>query len=918
MVKRHRLRRLWALASTIFLVLPLAFTARAEQPDRFTVRVAFPEQEGISQVDRSGRLSGYNYDYLEKISEFTGWEMEYVAYSSKDGNEAVGSAMEDLMNGKADLMGPILKNASTEEMFEFPETSYGMVYTTLCADMNSSLRQNDLNAASVLKIGLWEKAETRNKEVEDYLKSEGIQAEIHYYGSSEAQMEALRSGKVDLISGVSLSTATNTRILARFAPRPFYFVSTKGNTQLVEQLNTAIRQIGELQPELQDDLFDKYFMTAENSFYLTDAQKELLSDLGSLRVLCVDKDAPYAYRKDGQPTGALVMALDDFARQAGLDLEYTFCDSQSEAEQVLVSGSYDLLMGMPFTSNFCAENGFVRSEPVFAAGMSLLRRSGGGDYATETIGIVQGLENAFDTSAFQQVVLFDNAQDCISALRSGKVDVAAGDRSVMDYYLFEDGATLATSAISGITHDVCIAVSRTTCLPVLGILNSFIESLSTYERTVYLDNGGAHADGVSLVRWIAGHPLHAILIVSVIAALVVGSVLMFVHSVTMRKKDQQLAVATQAKNDFLSRMSHDIRTPLNGIIGLLKISEEHPEDEALLEQNRQKMKVAARHLLSLVNDVLEMGKLEDGVEEITPIPIDISALSQDIVEDLRRDAAESGIHAVFEGPEQPVYPNVLASPKHLRQIFVNIYSNCIKFTRIGGTITTKFECLEKKENTVLYRWTISDTGIGMSEEFQKHIFEPFSQEKSGARTEYQGTGLGMAIVKELVRQMHGTITVTSRKGVGTTFVLTLPFALAGQVSQIRKPVSISGLHLLLAEDNELNAEIARILIEDQGAKLTVVTDGLQAVDIVRNSPEGTFDAILMDIMMPVMDGLEATKAIRGLNRSDAKTIPILALTANAFDDDADKCEKAGMNEHLTKPMDIDKVVAAVARCCGRG
>ena len=338
---RNLFRRTLSAAAALCLVLAAAPKARAAEVtplssgNRTTVRVAFPEQEGISQVERSGKLSGYNYDYLEKISEFTGWEMDYVIYSSSDGNEAVGNAMEDLMDGKVDLMGPILRSSGTEELFDFPDNSYGTVYTVLCADINSALRKNDLMKADVLKIGLWEKAETRNKEVEDYLKSEGIQAEIHYYSTSDAQLEALRSGKVDLISGVSLSAPSNTRILARFAPRPFYLVTTKGNTGLMEDLNKAIRLIDEMQPELQEGLFDRYFMSTENAFYLTDDQKELMTQLGSLRVLCVDMDAPYVYQKDGQPSGALVSALNEFAEQAGIGLSYTFCASQPEAERVL-------------------------------------------------------------------------------------------------------------------------------------------------------------------------------------------------------------------------------------------------------------------------------------------------------------------------------------------------------------------------------------------------------------------------------------------------------------------------------------------------------------------------------------------------------------------------------------------------------
>ena len=909
-----RAARLWAMALSCLLVLSLGPRAGAEEV-RPVVRVAFPEQAGMSQIGRSGKMTGYNYDYLEKISEFTGWKMDYIAYSSEDGNEAVGTAMEELMDGKVDLLGPILKNASTEELFEFPKTSYGTVYTTLCADINSSLRKNDLNSANVLRIGLWEKAQTRNQEVEDFLKAEGIQGEVHYYSTYDSLLEALRSGKVDLISGLSLSPETNTRILARFAPRPYYFVSTKGNTELVAQLDAAMAQIDEMQPELQDNLFDKYFLNTENAFYLTADQKALLAGMTELRILCVDKDAPYVYQEGGEAKGALVLAVDDFAQNVGLTPVYTFCDNQTEVENALSSGSYDFLMGMPIVSSFCAENGFVRSESVFSAGMSLVRKNGGRSFSEETLGIVRGLEDSLDTTSFGGVVLFDSAQACIAALKGGKVDVAAGDRSVMDYYLYEEGAALSSAAISGITHEVCIAVSRTDRLPLLGILNNYINSLSTYQRTIYLDSGGAHGSSASLSRWIAENPVPAILSASVLAVLVVSSVLLYIHSAAIRKKDQQLSVALQAKSEFLSRMSHDIRTPINGIIGLLKINEGHLDDEDLISRNNQKMAAAAKHLLSLINDVLEMSKLEDGTEELDNVPVQLPELFRDISVQLREEASDSGIVLHYEGSENPPYPNVMASPAHLRQVFLNIYENCIKFTKPGGSITTRVECLGCENQVVTYRWTISDTGIGMSEEFLGRVFEPFSQEHSGARTEYQGTGLGMAILKELVSRMGGTVAVTSQQNVGTTFVVTIPFALA-ETQRVEKN-GIAGLRILLAEDNSLNAEIAQVLLTDRGAALTLVTDGEQAVEAFEKSPIGGFDAILMDIMMPVMDGIEATRAIRNLDRPDGKTVPIIALTANAFADDMKKCREAGMNAHLAKPIEIDHVVATIVKCCGQ-
>ena len=415
--------------------------------------------------------------------------------------------------------------------------------------------------------------------------------------------------------------------------------------------------------------------------------------------------------------------------------------------------------------------------------------------------------------------------------------------------------------------------------------------------------------GINLIRWRAAQRAQA------------------EFSERLQNKNRQLSVAVQeadranaAKTSFLSRMSHDIRTPLNGIIGLLEIDAAHPENTELVNGNREKMRVAANHLLSLINDILQMSKLESGEITLAHERIDINRLSGEVLTIVSQRAAESGITMEIDKRSEPVSaPWVYGSPLHLRQIFLNIYTNCIKYNKLGGSITTLFQCVEKNEKNVTYRWTISDTGIGMSQEFLEHIFDPFTQENTDARSIYQGTGLGMAIVKGLVERMHGNIEVGSTVGVGSTFVITLPFDIAAPAEENNDQkndagqADIRGLHLMLAEDNDLNAEIAQMLLEDAGASVTVVSDGQQAVNLFREKPAGTFDVILMDVMMPVMDGLTATKAIRTLDRPDAKTVPIVAMTANAFAEDAEKCLAAGMNAHLAKPLDIGKVIATIAQ-----
>ena len=377
--------------------------------------------------------------------------------------------------------------------------------------------------------------------------------------------------------------------------------------------------------------------------------------------------------------------------------------------------------------------------------------------------------------------------------------------------------------------------------------------------------------------------------------------------------------ANKSKSDFLSRMSHDMRTPLNGIIGLLKIAEKHFNDRELVLENFRKMQVAADYLLSLINDILQMSKIEDGNVPLTQEIINFEELSQDVLTIIEQRAKDRGIQMQFRAKKEGLrYPFIYGSPVHLRQIFLNIYGNCIKYNRIGGKIISVSDYTEAVDGITTYEWTITDTGIGMSREYQEHIFEPFSQEREDARSTQQGIGLGMAIVKGLIEKMGGTIEVKSEEGIGSTFIIRIPFKLAPAPDTVKKTAAqmdISGLNLLLVEDNELNTEIAETLLSDEGANLTVAEDGLQAVRMFQEKPEGYFDAILMDIMMPVMDGITATKTIRSLKHPDAETIPIIAMTANAFREDKEKCLTAGMNAHLAKPIKIENIKRILCEYC---
>ena len=374
--------------------------------------------------------------------------------------------------------------------------------------------------------------------------------------------------------------------------------------------------------------------------------------------------------------------------------------------------------------------------------------------------------------------------------------------------------------------------------------------------------------------------------------------------------------ANEAKTEFLQRMSHDIRTPINGIRGLVNMADHYADDMEKQTEYRTKVKEASNLLLELVNDVLDMSKLESGEIVLEEIPFNLSSISREVFVVIEQMAAEQNIRVAWEKKEI-THRDFIGSPGYVKRVMMNILSNAVKYNKENGQIYVS--CVEipsEQPEMTTMEFVCRDTGIGMAEEFQKHIFEPFAQEYTGSRAKFAGTGLGMAISKKLVEEMGGTITFESKKGVGSTFVIRVPFKIdldadKREESKDVSEKSIKGMHVLLAEDNELNMEIAEFLLQNEGAEVTKAWNGQEIVELFRKSEAGEFDVILMDIMMPIINGYEAAKRIRSLDREDAKKIPIIAMTANAFTEDRTRAKEAGMDEHVAKPIDVELLIKVI-------
>lgn len=404
-----------------------------------------------------------------------------------------------------------------------------------------------------------------------------------------------------------------------------------------------------------------------------------------------------------------------------------------------------------------------------------------------------------------------------------------------------------------------------------------------------------------------GLPLQAVSIV------ISGWLLFLARELDVRN---QLEEAMKVKTDFLNRMSHDIRTPLNGILGLIEIDSRHPQEYELLQMNRTKAKVAANYLLSLLNDMLQLSKLESQEIKIVCEPLNIEKLFDEVFLIAKMKAENCGITLQCQ-KDDIQHPYLMGSSLYMKQILLNVLDNSIKYNKKNGSIAFSIKECEMNDGKAMIQFDIQDTGIGMSEEFIQHIFEPFVQEHEN-RTSYQGSGLGMAIVLQMINMMHGTIDIQSALNVGSHFTIRIPFEIAEkqyEISQIdtSENVSITGVKVLLAEDNALNREIAKTLLEDNGAVVYEAVDGKDVVTQFMQHEEYFFDIILMDIMMPVMNGYEACKALRNLDRKDAKDIPVVACSANAFEEDIAKSKESGMAAHLTKPLKVDELIQTIAK-----
>ena len=920
-VLRLTLYRTLAVALAALAVLSAAvpapaFAADSDQQVK-TVRVGWlVNNKGFQEGTPGERLSGWGYEYLQTLSYYTkGWQYEYVSGTFTE-------LMDMLEAGEIDLMPNISYSPEREQKLLFSSNPEGTeCYYIYAKPDRDDLAKGDPQALQGLTIGC-NSGVMQTTVGQQWLADEGVTCTYKEINTGSALFEALADGEVDAVIMNDTISSPDASPMFYVGSSDYYFAVPKSRPDLMNDINAAMTAIARVNPRYNDEVKSSYSAQNSGSSSLTGTETSWLKANGNTITLGYLKNQlPYCTQNgDGEMEGSLASLATTLHDKFGITVTTVAISNNQQMLKALSNGTIDVALPL-FRDYWLAEQkGVIQSNPMGTVSLTAIHSSNNLNSDLKKIACTQDaifnhseLESLFPDATITD---YPNGNEALEALNKGEarciIVPSTRLKTIRDTYNIED---FQTQELTDAAQLSCL-ISRGKP-ELLGIINKGIvnagESLSasSYSPTSY---SAQESDAFRLLY------RNRIVIAAVVICILLTGIVILVWSLHRAQKEQQKAdAANAAKTAFLTRMSHDIRTPLNGILGLIEIEELKDGDMQVARESRAKARVAANHLLSLINDILEMGKIEDRKLTLEHAPFNLKELCDDALVLCKLRASGNGITMQDNSLPYATGPYMIGSPTHIRRIIINLLDNSIKYNKRGGSVTFSSQTKPLDDGRALFCFSVSDTGIGMAPEFLKHIYEPFAQEGDDARSKFQGTGMGMPIVKSLIELMGGTIEISSEVGVGSTFNVQIPLDI-DKNPQARERTdgqanscSLAGMNVLLAEDNELNAEIAQALLESEGIVVTRTADGNETVNLYVGRPAGSFDAILMDIMMPGMDGYEATRAIRLSEKADAADIPIIALTANAFAEDAQAAHDAGMNAHLPKPLDFNKLKNMLAR-----
>lgn len=927
-----------ALLSLLLLlsaVLPVK--AAAEIAPVKVVRVGSFE-DTFNYVNEKGARKGYGYELLQTLSGYTGWQFEYVTCDWSD-------CFEKLENGEIDIMGAISYTEDRAEEMLFSDEPMGEEKYYLYADLSrADISASDYKTLNGKKIGVLMGTEPEVM-LTEWEEKYGLKTEHVNISNNEDVKQKLANHEIDCFVSLEESFWAERGIstITRVGESGIYYAINKNRPDLKEELDDAMRALDEAVPFYTADLYKRYF-SMDYTPILTGEEKAWLKEHGAIKMGFLTSDSgvstfdPATGEFTGVITDYIQFAADCLGNQE-LEFQLVGYDSKEAELDALKSGEIDMIFHFDQSPNLAEEYRVACTNTTWTSNLMVVTNQ---QLFTENkvnrVAVPQNKISLTRYLAFYypqwEIVDCDTQEDAIKLVKDGQADCFITGVSSEEKYSKNHGfysVLLPNPAKS------CFAVNSGN-RSLLSILNKTIKAMPTNILTSSLAMHKSSSRKVTLSDFIKDNFFMALLVSSIAVAAILLTILKLLRKARKaeaaarkaandtQKLNAKLQVAVEnaesanhAKSTFLFNMSHDIRTPMNAIIGYADLASRHLDDPAKLKNYMENIQVCGQNLLMLLNNVLDLARIENDKTEMEYSVSDIEKDFRNCVAMFRNQADSKG--QTLTVTTQLQYPYIYADIPHLTEICTNLVSNAVKYTGAGGTIRCDVtQKPSKKEGWCDTVVTVADNGIGMSQEFQKHIFEPFERERTSTVSKVEGSGIGMGIVKKLVGLMGGTVEVESRIGVGSTFTVTIPCRIASEdETQAKRETNPSdqkclcGTRILLTEDNDLNAEIATELLQEEGCTVDRAKDGVECVDMLEKAANGTYQLILMDIQMPVMNGYDAARKIRGLDDPQKANIPIIAMTANAFTEDRQVALDAGMNDHIAKPINMNVLVPTLRK-----
>ncbi len=916
-----------------FMCCSPVYAASVPQKETPDYKISYYSFDCFNMQNEYGEKYGYGYDMLQGLANYMQCTFSYVGF-----DKSAKECEEMLRNGELDIYTAARRTSEREQEFTF--SKYPAITATTCMNIkrgNNKIVAGDYSTYKDLRIGLLQR-HTYNGNAEQFIKEKGTNCEIVYYETPTELTNALINEEVDAIVDSYIRVPEDEVSIENFGETPYYFMARKEDQELIDNLDRAIDAMNVETPNWRTDLYNKYYGSKNSNTEYTAEEEALLKKMQEegtvIRAVMNPDREPYSSYKDGKGYGIVADIFTATAKKLGLDYDIIAPSSNEEYEELLSSGAVDIWMDQ---DSYFEEDGqckYKTTAPYLTTPVSILHRRGA-SVKMDKIGVLEDNTEVrkiiLEAHPDAEIIPLETTEQCVKAVVENKVDCVLAMSYIAQKLASDDTQNrLSVEILPGETIDLKMGVNANFDYNFYGLWEKTLAEVAKSKSTEVVQDYLEKESRPTLAAYLFDNPIYFVGIVGLLL-ITVFAILMYAHST--KAKNKQLRISEQlsealtearkandAKFNFFSKMSHDIRTPMNAVLGMTQIAKKYKDDSDKLDGALENITSEGNYLLTMINSILDVNQLEHGQIELLSKPFYLDECMRNSIEILRPLAEKKDQHlTVISKIKDHV---VVGDSGRFSQIMVNIVSNAIKYTGNGGKIQVMLEALPDNR----YRFTCRDSGMGMDQEFVKHICEDYSRAEDSRISTIEGTGLGMSVVKGFTELMHGTLRIESELEKGSTFIVELPFAEPSTRERERMKEAcenqeltneeFEGKKVLLVEDNDLNAEIAMELLQTIGLTVDLAENGEIAVQKFEASDQNEYFVIFMDMQMPVMNGIEATKKIRGSKRTD-KDVLIFAMTANTSERDRKICEEAGMNGYISKPINLKDIeITLKENICG--